>query len=247
MKRYIKQALFPTRKFASQFVHVEDTIIYKAATMIAPEQIEGDYLEFGVFAGGSFINAYTTLKAVFAAHQAVGGGRTKKEAQEIGEVWNRMRYFAFDSFQGLPELTGIDTQTRDFSAGKYSYGEEAFRNNLRRAGVPLEKVITVPGWFDRTCTEETIKKYQMKQAAIIHVDCDLYSSAITVLDFVGPLMADGAIIIFDDWYSYRGNPHMGEQRAFNEWKERLPGWTFTEYQKEGPYRNSFIASRLPTE
>lgn len=77
--------------------------------------------------------------------------------------------------------------------------------------------------------------------SIIHVDCDLYSSAKTVLEFVKPLLVDGTIIIFDDWYCFRGNPNLGEQRAFNEWRATMPDWSFTQYQKEGPWRNSFIA------
>ncbi|MGH9471088.1 MAG: hypothetical protein ACRD1N_12200, partial [Terriglobia bacterium] len=48
---------------------------------------------------------------------------------------------------------------------------------------------------------------------------------------------------FDDWYCFRGNPDLGEQRAFREWAQSKPEWYFTEYQKEGPSRNSFIVSR----
>ena len=37
-----------------------------------------------------------------------------------------------------------------------------------------------------------------------------------------------------------------EQRAFSDWKERLPGWIFTECQKEGQYRNSHFVKALMT-
>jgi hypothetical protein len=262
MKSLLKKMLYPVRKRAWQFVDVDPanldfmiehgvsnspqtTIIHKAATIIAAEKVSGDYLEFGVFAGNSFIQAYHTIKTAFKQQQLVGGGRSEQDAKEIADVWGNMRYFAFDSFEGLPELEGADKMTRDFAAGKYSYAEGAFRHNLQSAGVPLDKVVITPGWFEQTCTPDTIRKNQMAKASIIHVDCDLYSSTRTVLDFVAPIMADGAIIIFDDWYCYRGNPGLGEQRAFNEWKQSLPDWIFTEYQKEGPCRNSFIASRTP--
>jgi O-methyltransferase len=166
-----------------------------------------------------------------------------RDAAEIGAIWENMRFFAFDSFQGLPEPDRVDKQGRDFAKGKFKCTQNAFRDNLVKDGVPLSKVVTVPGWFEDTCTEETIMKYGMRKASIIHVDCDLYVSAKTALDFVKPLLTDGTIIIFDDWYCFRGNPNLGEQRAFNEWKATMTDWRFTEYQKEGPYRNSFIASR----
>jgi O-methyltransferase len=78
----------------------------------------------------------------------------------------------------------------------------------------------------------------MKKAAIIHVDCDLYASAKIALEFVKPLLVDGTVIIFDDWYCFRGKSEFGEQCAFNEWITTLPDWSFTEYQKEGvPTKN----------
>ena len=219
---------------------LEHTIIYKAANILASEKVEGDYLEFGVFTGRSFIDAYSVMKDVFGPDQKLHG-RTKEVQREISRIWDNMRFFAFDSFQGLPELEGVDKESRDFTEGKFKATENAFRKNLAKEGVPSDKVVVVPGLFDDTCTQETIMKHGMKKASIIHVDCDLYHSTTTVLEFVKPLLVDGTIIIFDDWYCFRGNPNLGEQRAFNEWRATMPDWSFTEYQKEGPWRNSFIA------
>ena len=117
-----------------------------------------------------------------------------------------------------------------------------FKKNISKSGLPLEKVVAVPGWFEETCVETTIQKYEMRKAAIIHIDCDLYSSTKSVLKFVEPLLVDGTILIFDDWFCFRGNPNLGEQKAFTEWAGTLADWNFVEYQKEGPWRNSFIAS-----
>jgi O-methyltransferase len=250
MKQTLKRILHPVRKLAARFVNVDvvtfhSNIVFKAANIIAAEKVEGDYLEFGVFAGNSFIQSYHIIKGVFETHQKLNPGRTEGDAAEIRGIWENMRFFAFDSFQGLPEPDGVDKEGRDFAKGKYEFTENAFRDNLVQAGVPLSKVVTVAGWFENTCTEETISRFGIKKASIINVDCDLYSSAKTALDFVKPLLTDGTIIIFDDWYCFRGNPNLGEQRAFNEWKATMTDWTFAEYQKEGPWRNSFIASKCP--
>jgi hypothetical protein len=247
MKQTLRRILYPIRKLAAKFVTVdvpisEDPIIFKAANLIAAEKVDGDFLEFGVSSGSSLIHCYHTLKTVFEQHQKVHAWRTEKDAQELGRIWDHMRFFAFDSFQGLPELHGFDQNTQDFSGGKYACTEARLRERLAREGVPLEKVMTVSGWFEQSCTEETIMKHAIRRASIIHIDCDLYSSAKTALEFVRSLLVDGTIIIFDDWYSFRGNPNLGEQRAFNEWRATMPDWVFTEYQKEGPWRNSFIAS-----
>jgi O-methyltransferase len=248
VKQTLKRILHPVRKLAARFVTVEepyygDTIIYKAANIIAAEKVEGDYLEFGVFNGSSFIQAHRIIKAVFEQKQKLHAGRTEEDAVEIRRIWDEMRFFAFDSFQGLPEPHAFDKESGDFAKGKYTCTERSFRENLVTQGVPLGKVVTIAGWFEETCTEETIRKYAMKKASIIHVDCDFYASARKALEFVKPLLTDGTIIVFDDWYCFRGNPNLGEQRAFNEWKATMTGWIFTEYQKEGAWRNSFIASK----
>ncbi len=163
--------------------------------------------------------------------------------RDIQTLWSDMRFFAFDSFEGLPALRGVDVESRDFAEGQYAFGADEFLSNVASRGVDLTKVITVPGWFDQTCNSGTISKFEMRRASIVHIDCDLYESTRTVLDFIRPLIVDGTVLIFDDWFCFRGNPNLGEQRAFLEWAESLPDWTFVEYQKEGPWRNSFIACR----
>ncbi|MBS1683197.1 MAG: hypothetical protein JSS76_00470 [Bacteroidetes bacterium] len=225
------------------FLSLEQGILYKTANLIAAEKIEGDYLEFGVYSGGSFIEAYSVLKHAFGPHQKIHGERTEQDVAELNRIWGNMRFFAFDSFQGLPDLEGIDKEARDFAKGKYTCPEDVFCKNLTKAGVPLTKVIRVAGLFQETCISETIERYEIKKAAVIHIDCDLYTSTKTALEFVKPLLVDGTIIIFDDWFCFRGNPNLGEQKAFNEWQKSLPDWIFSEYQRTGPWTVSFIASR----
>ena len=72
------------------------------------------------------------------------------------------------------------------------------------------------------------------------VDCDLYESACSVLNFLSDLVRDGTVLIFDDWHVYRGNSLKGEQRAFNEWLAANPQLKATEFQKFSWHGNSFI-------
>lgn len=220
------------------------TLIEKAARFIANDKIPGDYLEFGVFRGDSFCKAYEAINTTFERRVATHFNASPEDSQQRRAIWENVRYFAFDSFQGLPELEGVDKNTEDFAAGQYAASVDEFRANISGRGVDLERVVCVPGWFEDTCTPETIEKYQMKQASVIWVDCDLYSSAAAVLEFVTPLLQDGTVIIFDDWFAYRGNPQLGEQRAFAEWSQQVKDFTFTDFHKEGTYRNSFIASSM---
>jgi hypothetical protein len=219
-----------------------DSLVAKAAWFVVGNQMKGDYLEFGVFRGATFIRAYHTIKEVYAVASGddmVGAGHTTPgEAEWLRAQWRQMRFFAFDSFRGLPDEVG--TGAPAFVAGKYSCGEEEFRANLRRAQVPVDRVETVPGWYADSLTAETRERHGGRPAAIVFVDCDLYSSTTSVLEYVTPLLQEGTVLVFDDWYHYRGDPGSGEQRAAGEWAQRTLRWKLVEYHKEGAFRNSFI-------
>ncbi len=233
-----KFVILPTPSVPSQ-----DTIIYKAARLIAAEKVVGDYLEFGVYTGASFASAFHAMQRAFQDASTLDAWNTARDVVERRELWKQIRFVGFDSFQGLPASAGIDAQSRDFVEGKFTISQRGFEENITRAGVPRDRAIIVPGWFADTLTEATIQKHNLRNAAIVHIDSDLYESAKLALAFVTPLLVDGTVIIFDDWYTFRGNPNMGEQRAWSEWLASHPEWIATHYQKEGPWRNSFIVNK----
>lgn len=154
----------------------------------------GDYLEFGVARGTSLISAFEIARRL-----------------DLED----MRFFAFDSFEGLPASEGR------FAKGTMAYGLPYFQRFCAKAGVDLDRVVPVAGFFDVTLTEATRDRCLLTRGChLVHIDCDLYVSAVRVLDFVEPLLAPGSVMIFDDWFSFedQDDPRQhGEQRAFHEW------------------------------
>ena len=216
---------------------------------MACEKVSGDYLEFGVYQGDSFIMSFYGICDAFRSRIKLDINSPLHETcvAERSRIWDNMRFFAFDSFQGLPQLSKADQSSTDFKAGMYQYEGSSFLRNLSLAGVNTNKVKTIPGWFKDTLTEKLLEEQQLKKAAIIWIDCDLYSSTREVLAFVTPLLQEGTILIFDDWFAYKGNPHKGGQKAFHEWiqSEHISqNYVLTQYQKEDWKRNSFIVSTL---
>ncbi len=249
--KILKRSLLPIRKFMGRFVITTaaksetDKLFYKAGSFVAADKFEGDYLEFGVFTGFMFSSAFHLIGEAYKNAYTPSVWNTEQDRIDRKQLWDKMRFIAFDSFQGLPKPTGIDIDlsSSNFVEGKFSNSEENFLNRITSTGVPIDRVVVVPGWFDQTLNEDTIKKHDIQHAAIIHIDSDLYESAKLVLDFVGHLLVDGTVIIFDDWYNFKGNPDLGEQKALKEWLDENPDWTATQYQKEGVWRNSFIMNK----
>jgi hypothetical protein len=189
-------------------------------------EVEGDYLEFGVFRGETFRNA------IRAAQQ---GFRATKERRFRG------RFIAFDSFRGLPQVASMRDGMNPYAQGEFSSSRADFERNLGSmlGRFPIE---IVAGWFDETLTAATAERLRLRQAAFVNIDCDLYESTVPVLSFVTPLLQTGTILYFDDWFSYRGSMNHGEPRAAREWLERHPEIRLIDYRQVGITGKMFVVN-----
>jgi len=201
----------------------DEEILEKAMRFAAHAGIKGDYLEFGVWKGRSFVKAFH-LRNLF-----------------MDEKLEQMKFYAFDSFQGLPEIKNeFDMTSEAFKKGQYSCDLGTFKKILRNNGVNMEEVVIVPGWYQDTLNQRTKKELGLEKASVVFIDCDLYESTVPVLDFITDLVRDGTIVIFDDWFAFRGNPDYGEQKAFKDWLKKNPSIKASEWQKVNWKTNSFI-------
>jgi O-methyltransferase len=154
----------------------------------------GDYLEFGVFNGGSMSNMYLTCK----------------------ELGVNIRFFGFDSFEGLPKKSKKEDDGV-WKQGFYACSFEKMKECLKRKEINAKDINWVKGWYKDTLNDKTLKKFELKKIGIAMIDCDTYSSSKSVLDFIGPLITEPAILCFDDWklnnLDVKG---MGEYKSFNE-------------------------------
>lgn len=119
---------------------------------------------------------------------------------------------AFDSFAGLPE-DWIMSDEYVVSAGEFNYD--------RPESAAFQNVIFHEGWF-----EDTIplwKKTYTAKISFMHIDSDIYSSAVTILTELNYQIVPGTILVFDDMYGTERyqNWEQGEFKAFNEWKEEF--------------------------
>ena len=214
-------------KFLSKFIPKQKSeeridFLKKVMNFVHKCKIPGDYLEFGVFKGSTFTEAYKIAKA---------------------KKINGMRFFAFDSFEGLPESSGIDKDSGQFEKGEYKFSIERFKDNLKKAGINLKDVKIIPGWFDQVLNSGLKKELGLENTAVVWIDSDLYESAVPALDFITDLVVDGTIIVFDDWFFFKGNPNRGEQRAFGEWLAKNPQIRVSEFHKYFWHGNSFIVHK----
>lgn len=168
--------------------------IHSLAAFFAMETRNGgDYFEFGVGKGRSAVSAV----------------RAEAMYQRSGSLFH-----LYDSFTGLPELHGRDADFGQFKAGDFAFSEIAVRAFLEEhRAYPEDRFRFTSGAFDETLRAPA----PQRAAAIVHVDCDLYSSTRLVLPYIQPCLRPGTLMLFDDWNLYAASPAHGERAAVAEW------------------------------
>lgn len=128
----------------------------------------------------------------------VAGGRS---LAQFGELLPDRRIFGFDSFEGLPEDWALNIKK-----GAYAIPAEKMKR------VPANATLVV-GWF-----EDSLPKFletYTGSVALVHIDCDLYSSTATVLRNLAPLLRPGCVIEFDEYMNYGA----WRDHEFKAWQE----------------------------
>ena len=107
----------------------------------------------------------------------------------------KSRFFAFDTFQGLPEDWGTK-------------GKGYFSTKGKLPSISDERCHYEVGLFQETLYK-FLEKYTLDRKMIIHLDADLYTSTLFLLTTLSPKLKKGDILIFDEF-----NVAMHEFRAF---------------------------------
>ena len=172
---------------------------------------QGDYLEFGVFRGDSIAAAW---------RGATAGGL------------EGMRFFGFDSFEGLP-LHHREGEKGRWAPGAMAAGEEVVRRNLASLGVDLSRVTLVPGFYDQVLDDALRDRLGIERAAVVYLDADLFDSTLTALRWVTPLLTTGTLLAVDDWFTFGARPGVGARGAVMEWLGDAHGLTLVPFRSAG--------------
>ncbi len=141
--------------------------------------VKGAIVETGCWKGG--LGAYMALSAK---------GR---------ETW------LFDSFEGLPEMTEKDAEIvqakkLEFNkkTGYIAVSETIAREIADELGAAPH---IVKGWFSDSLPRH---KKEIGPIAILRLDGDTYSSTMEALDALYDSVAEGGLVVVDDYYDFRG-------------------------------------------
>jgi O-methyltransferase len=173
------------------------------------DQVPGDFIECGVWRGGSVI----LMRGVLAAH-----GVTNRT------VW------AADSFQGLPPppAHSVDEGMYHFpqvvELQRFRIDLATVQSNFARYGLLDHQVRFLPGWF-----RDTLPPAPIDRLAVLRLDGDYYESTRDTLTSLYAKLSPGGFVIIDDWglekicgekeavIEFRRDQHITEEIVLIDW------------------------------
>ncbi|MFY9310422.1 MAG: TylF/MycF/NovP-related O-methyltransferase [Bacteroidia bacterium] len=166
--------------------------LYQSVKYVLDNNIPGDFVECGVWKGGSAMLIAKILAEV--------------------KVTDRKIYL-YDTFEGMSEPTGKDVDFKGDTAVKlmnesdkfaqrnvwcYSTLEEV-QNNLFSTGYPKENIVFVKGKV-----EDTIPATAPVRISLLRLDTDWYESTYHELLHLYPLLSVNGVLIIDDYGHWKG-------------------------------------------
>jgi len=167
--------------------------LYNAISYIAKNDIPGDFVECGVWKGGSSMLIALTLKEL--------------------RITDRKIYL-YDTFEGMSEPTELDYE----ASGKSSDSVDTWKKKQKKAHndwcyasiqevesnmaltqFPQSNIIFVKGKV-----EETIPAKIPSKIALLRLDTDWYESTKHELDHLYPLITPKGVLIIDDYGFWAG-------------------------------------------
>lgn len=161
----------------------------------------GHYYEFGVYNLSSITKFNFIRKLKGRRHADIA----------------KMHIFAFDSFEGMPPSTAGDVADPAWRQGDLRCTLDEVKKLAARYKV--KDITFIKGYYENSLTPELSAQLAATPPSLVHVDCDLYSSTITVLRWLDKLALPGAIFFFDDIWRYYGHPDAGELKAIREYND----------------------------
>lgn len=163
--------------------------LQKAFDFIYGNQINGSFFEFG-------------------CHKA----RTFRFALRESIIKNmQMEFYAFDSFQGLPDHKNNKSQSPWYLKGFLKTELNNFEKLISKYR-KYRKINIIKGFYKDSLNlklKNSLKK-KNTQVSFINLDCDLMKSVSESLNFSLDFIVNGSVLYVDDYYStFKGDPRKG--------------------------------------
>jgi hypothetical protein len=142
--------------------------------------VEGDFIECGVWRGGACIFAREVIK----------------------NLNSKRKIYVADSFEGLPKPNSqkypADAGDPHYQISQLRVSLEEVKNNFNKFRDLDDNVIFLKGWF-----KDTLPNCQIQKISVLRMDGDMYESTMDTLNNLYNKLSIGGYCIIDD-YGHKG-------------------------------------------
>lgn len=175
--------------------------LMRATKYIVENGIAGDFVECGVWRGGSMMVVARTLK-------------------RLGETTRKL--YLYDTFAGMTPPTGKDVRFDGVRAGDlvgtvykdlgdWCYADKTdVTKNILSTGYPAENILLVEG-----AVQDTLPQTLPAQICLLRLDTDWYESTLHELTHLYPKLVKNGVLIIDDYGHW-----LGSKQATDEYFNR---------------------------
>ncbi len=171
--------------------------LFQSVIYIIENNIPGDFVECGVWRGGSSMVITETLLMLGI---------------------NNRKVYLYDTFEGMPEPGKKDTKIRKGidpkiiwesekkKGGWCAVSLEEVQENLAKTNYPISNIVFVKGMV-----EETIPNTVSETISLLRLDTDFYDSTYHEFIHLYPRLSNKGVLIIDDYGSWQGSREATDQ------------------------------------
>lgn len=187
ISKYEENLLINCSKFTGTMTIPIWTLI-NSIKYVARNNIDGDFVEAGVWRGGNLI-IYNELKKKFLLNNKI---------------------FAYDTFEGMPLPSKYDIKWNGITAfDRYKLKSndwckcslEDVKKNILSISKDLDDIKFIKGLVENTLL---VEDNLPKKISILRLDTDFYESTKIELEILYPRLVNGGVLIIDDYGNWKG-------------------------------------------
>lgn len=160
--------------------------LYQATRYVSKSEITGDFVECGVWRGGSSMLAALTLMSLNDCEKKI---------------------YLYDTFEGMPQPTEKDVDIHGVPYSKIweqereilSVSLEDVKKNMLSTGYPETNISLIKGMV-----EETLPQTAPEKISLLRLDTDFHDSTYHELVHLYPRLSLGGVLIIDDYGHFQG-------------------------------------------
>lgn len=166
--------------------------LFQSVIYIVDNKIDGDFVECGVWRGGSAMIIAETLSMLGVSDRKI---------------------YLYDTFEGMPRPGEKDSKIRGITSANEMWEKEKNKNggwyiasieevagNLKKTNYQNENFILVKG-----VVEDTIPETIPQSISLLRLDTDFYTSTYHEFTHLYPILSQKGVLIIDDYGSWRGS------------------------------------------